>query len=82
MAAALPGVGRGPHVDAEIEQRTIDVDGQRIPYGSQALWSGPASLSGLPATTMPIGLGSSGLPVGVQILGPVSKTARPSRSRS
>jgi amidase len=58
------------HDDAEIEQRTIDVDGRRIPYGSQALWSGPASLSGLPATTMPIGLGSSGLPVGVQILGP------------
>lgn len=59
-----------PHDDAEMDQRTIDVDGQRIPYGLQAAWAGPASLSGLPATAMPIGLGSSGLPVGVQIIGP------------
>ena len=59
-----------PHDDAEVDRRTIDIDGQRIPYAYQALWSGPASLSGLPATTMPIGLGRSGLPVGVQIIGP------------
>jgi amidase len=59
-----------PHDDADMDQRVIDVDGKRIPYGSQAAWAGPASLSGLPATAMPIGLGSSGLPVGVQIMGP------------
>jgi len=58
------------HDDAEMDQRVIDVDGKRIPYGLQAVWAGPASLSGLPATAMPIGLGSSGLPVGVQIMGP------------
>jgi amidase len=58
------------HDDAEMDQRVIDVDGKRISYGLQAAWSGPASLSGLPATAMPIGLGSSGLPVGVQIIGP------------
>ncbi|HEU5443553.1 MAG TPA: amidase family protein, partial [Steroidobacteraceae bacterium] len=66
-----------PHDDAEIDQRTIDVDGQRIPYGSQALWSGLASLSGLPATAMPIGSGSSGLPVGVQIIGPYLEDRTP-----
>ncbi len=59
-----------PHDDADMDQRTIDVDGQRIRYGLQAVWAGPAALSGLPATAMPIGLGSSGLPVGVQIIGP------------
>lgn len=59
-----------PHDDTEMDQRVIDVDGQRIPYGLQAIWAGPASLSGLPATAMPIGVGSSGLPVGVQIIGP------------
>ena len=59
-----------PHDDTEIHDRTIDVDGRRIPYGFQAIWSGPASLSGLPATVMPIGPGKSGLPVGVQIIGP------------
>jgi amidase len=57
-----------PHDDAEIDQRTIDIDGKRIPYELQAVWSGPASTSGLPATVMPIG--SDGLPVGVQIIGP------------
>lgn len=59
-----------PHDDTEIHERTIDVDGRRILYGFQALWSGLASLSGLPATVMPIGPGQSGLPVGVQIIGP------------
>jgi amidase len=59
-----------PHDDKEIDQRTVDVDGRQIPYGHQALWSGPATLSGLPATAMPIGPGSGGLPVGVQVIGP------------
>jgi amidase len=59
-----------PHDDADMDQRVIDVDGKRIPYGLQAAWAGPASLSGLPVTAMPIGLGSSGLPVGVQVIGP------------
>ena len=59
-----------PHDDAQIEQRTIDIDGQRIPYGFQAIWSAAASLSGLPATVMPIGPGSCGLPIGLQIVGP------------
>jgi amidase len=53
-----------------MDQRTIDIDGRRIRYGLQAVWAGPAALSGLPATAMPIGLGGSGLPVGVQIIGP------------
>ena len=39
-------------------------------YGLQAVWAGPASLSGLPSTAMPIGLGSSGMPIGVQVMGP------------
>lgn len=59
-----------PHDDTEIGQRTLDVDGRRIPYGLLGIWASPASLSGLPATAMPIGLGSSGLPVGVQVIGP------------
>ena len=66
-----------PHDDKDIDKRTIDVDGERIPYGFQALWSGPASLSGLPATAMPIGLGSSGLPIGVQVVGPYLEDRTP-----
>jgi amidase len=58
------------HDGAEMEQRRIDVDGRSIPYASQMLWAGPASVCGLPATVMPIGVGPSGLPIGVQIVGP------------
>jgi len=65
------------HDDTEIDRRTIDVDGERVAYGFQGIWSGPASLSGLPATAMPIGLGSSGLPVGVQAIGPYLEDRTP-----
>ncbi|NQY99009.1 MAG: hypothetical protein HRT82_17785, partial [Henriciella sp.] len=34
------------------------------------LWFAAATVTGLPATTAPAGVGSNGLPVGVQILGP------------
>jgi amidase len=59
-----------PHDDADMDQRVIDIDGRQLPYGLQGVWAGPASLSGLPATAMPLGPGSSGLPVGVQVIGP------------
>ncbi len=60
----------GLHDASPMQQRSIDVDGQLIAYASQAAWMGPASLCGLPATVMPMGSGASGLPVGLQILGP------------
>ena len=34
------------------------------------MWNSIATLSGLPATTMPIGLSDDGLPIGMQIIGP------------
>jgi amidase len=53
-----------------MDDRKFDVDGRGFPYKGLALWTGVASVAGLPVTTMPIGLGVSGLPVGVQIIGP------------
>ena len=58
------------HDHAELEQRRIDVDGRSHPYAALGTWASLASLCGLPATAMPIGLGSSGLPVGIQVVGP------------
>jgi amidase len=58
------------HDHAPMEQRHLRVDGVDMPYAQQALWISLASLTGLPATAMPIGLGASGLPVGVQVIGP------------
>lgn len=51
------------------DQRTILVNGKPARYDQQIFWSGPASLSYLPATAAPLGLTDAGLPVGMQIIG-------------
>ena len=45
-------------------------DGRAIPYGSMLAWISMATACGLPATAYPAGHSASGLPVGVQIIGP------------
>jgi amidase len=60
-----------PHDHSEHqEKRRIDIDGKDYVYPDQIAWPGIATLPGLPATAIPIGLSSEGLPVGVQIVGP------------
>jgi amidase len=52
------------------EKRHINIDGKDHAYPDQLAWPGIATLPGLPATAIPIGLSPEGLPVGVQIVGP------------
>jgi amidase len=52
------------------EVRRINIDGKDYVYPDQLSWPGIATLPGLPATAIPIGLSPEGLPVGVQIVGP------------
>ena len=52
------------------EKRRISIDGKDYVYPDQLAWPGIATLPGLPATAIPIGLSGEGLPVGVQIVGP------------
>ena len=52
------------------EKRRIKIDGKDYVYPDQLAWPGIATLPGLPATAIPIGLSPEGLPVGVQIVGP------------
>ena len=52
------------------EARRIDIDGKDYPFMDQLAWPGIATLPGLPATAIPIGLSPEGLPIGVQIVGP------------
>jgi len=54
----------------EQEKRRINIDGKDYAYTDQLAWPGLATLPGLPATAIPIGLSPEGLPVGVQIVGP------------
>jgi amidase len=51
-------------------QRSIQVDGQALPYFSQIFWAGLAGVAQLPSTVVPGGLAPDGLPVGVQLIGP------------
>jgi amidase len=60
-----------PHEHApDWESRRILIDGAERPYGEQGLWAGVATMPGLPATTIPLERTGSGLPTGVQIIGP------------
>jgi amidase len=62
-----------PHDHSEpIDNRVVDTPGGKRPY-VQAIpyWTGPATLAGLPATVAPIGRTGTGLPAGIQIVGPM-----------
>jgi amidase len=57
--------------------RTLStVDGPRR-YMDLMFWISFATLAGLPATTAPVGLTRSRLPVGIQIIGPYLEDATP-----
>lgn len=64
------------HSDPQ-EQRRINVDGTDYPYTDQLAWPGIATLPGLPATAIPLGLSREGLPLGVQIVGPYLEDRTP-----
>jgi amidase len=63
----------------EQEKRRIAIDGKEYVYPDQLAWPGIATLPGLPATAIPLGLSSAGLPVGVQIVGPWLEDRTPLR---
>ncbi|MEM8619308.1 MAG: amidase [Actinomycetota bacterium] len=50
--------------------RTVDIGGSERPYTDLFRWIAPAGLALLPATVVPVGVGSDGLPIAVQIVGP------------
>lgn len=52
------------------EDRKINVSGKQVDYNDQLFWAGYSTMPSLPVTTIPIGLLSSGLPVGINIVGP------------
>jgi amidase len=67
-----------PHDPTPVDQRMIPMP----EGGTQNFWSllsyiTPATLTGCPATTAPAGLLKSGLPVGLQIVGPYLEDATP-----
>ncbi|WNE96296.1 amidase [Streptomyces luomodiensis] len=65
--------------DPDLLERRIDIDGVEYPYLDQLVWAGLATMPGLPATAVPAGLSSAGLPVGVQLIGPMFEDRTPLR---
>ena len=60
-----------PHdQEGERWERTIEINGRRVPTTDQLFWAGLNGVCYLPGTVAPIGLTPRGLPVGVQIIGP------------
>jgi len=68
-SAAVPAF---PHDHSEpLEARHLEIDGKAYPYADACfIWADPASTCGLPATAAPIDKSATGLPIGVQIIGP------------
>ncbi|XKK61198.1 amidase [Streptomyces sp. ARC32] len=63
----------------DLPARRIDIDGVEYPYLDQLVWAGLATMPGLPATALPAGLSPDGLPVGVQLIGPMFEDRTPLR---
>ncbi|MEU8898670.1 amidase [Nocardia sp. NPDC048505] len=59
--------------------RVLDIDGTPHPYFDQLVWAGVATMPGLPATAIPAGRSPDGLPVGVQLIGPMFEDRTPLR---
>jgi amidase len=60
-----------PHdQEGERHERSITVNGKRVPTTDQLFWAGYSGLAYLPASVAPAGFTPEGLPVGVQIVGP------------
>lgn len=60
-----------PHDDSSpMSARIIDVAGQQRPYTDQMMWMGLFGAVYLPATAVPIGMHTSGLPMSLQAVGP------------
>jgi amidase len=60
-----------PHDHQPEHLRKLTVDGVERPYSTQLFWAGLAGVAHLPATIIPTGPAADGLPIGVQLIGPL-----------
>jgi amidase len=66
-----------PHDYSAIDNRVLTTPQGPRQYFDLLFWISFATLTGLPATTVPVGLTRAGLPVGLQIIGPYLEDATP-----
>jgi amidase len=58
-----------PHDFSDIETRTLNIDGQQVPYTCQYSFVSIPTTFGLPSTIVPIQTNKEQLPIGMQIIG-------------
>lgn len=67
-----------PHMqDANAHTRPFEVAGEKRRYMENIVWPGVATTCNLPATSAPLAPHSSGLPMGMQIIGPAFEDKTP-----
>ena len=60
-----------PHTQAPNGDRRLKINGRDVEFEYMSFYPSIASLAGLPATAIPAGFNSAGLPLGVQVVGPL-----------
>ena len=70
LAPTSPVVAFPHDPNPDVLARTVTVNGEAHPYLEQLVWPGLAGAPLLPATAVPVGRAASGLPVGLQVVGP------------
>ena len=71
LLCPVAGTAAFPHDQkGERHERTLTVNGKRVPVTDHLFWAGYTGASYLPSTAAPCGFTPGGLPVGVQIVGP------------
>ena len=65
------------HDHSPMLERRVEIDGKQFSFFDQLVWPEIATTPGLPATAAPIGLSDTGLPIGVQIVGPYLEDRTP-----
>jgi amidase len=66
----VAAIAHNHHFGGAIIFRSMRGTGQRRPYLDQMMWAGMVGQAYLPATVAPVGTTPSGLPIGIQIVGP------------
>jgi amidase len=65
------------HDHSAVDARTVLVSGRPLPYADQFAWLQAIGVAHLPAVVAPVGRTRSGLPVGIQIVGPLLEDRTP-----
>lgn len=65
------------HAAGPFSERTLSIDGEDLGYDKLPCWTTLATPTGLPVTSVPIGVDAAGLPIGAQLIGPIMEDHTP-----